>query len=194
MATDGRGMVYRASLCEVNKLQVLESLPEFGECKIDLTLACGNLQGDTARDVVSAAVQLGVRELCWVRMSRSQENYSQNKLERLQRVAIQATKQTGRARLLNLQTADSLKQLIATKPETVFWAAHPESMAISMQREESAQQSHCLIVGPEGGFDSVELELLGKAAKVVRLGQRRLRSETAVISGLTYLLNEFNEL
>lgn len=194
MATDGNGMVYKTALQHDGKLQILDALPEFGEPAIHLSLICGNLQGNTSRDVVSFAVQMGVRELWWVNMARSQENYSDNKIEKLQRVAIQATKQTGRARLLSIKTADSLKSALSEQRHSTLWFAHPESKLRRVTFDIPVRDSHCVIVGPEGGFAAHELDSVKQISNVFRLGNRRLRSETAVVAGLTFVLEQLAAL
>ena len=49
-----------------------------------------------------------------------------------------------------------------------------------------------IIIGPEGGIDKTEVEKLAKAgAKVVTLGKRILRTETASISIMSNIVYEF---
>ena len=49
-----------------------------------------------------------------------------------------------------------------------------------------------IIIGPEGGMDKTEVEKLAKAgAKVVTLGKRILRTETASISIMSNIVYEF---
>ncbi|MCP4801210.1 MAG: RNA methyltransferase, partial [bacterium] len=43
------------------------------------------------------------------------------------------------------------------------------------------------LVGPEGGWSDQELALLADKAVAVRLGPHRLRTETAVAAGLSFL-------
>ena len=54
---------------------------------------------------------------------------------------------------------------------------------------QTTQQSLTVYVGPEGGFDDNELELLIAAgAEYLHLGQRRLRTAVAVNAALSYCL------
>lgn len=195
MATDGRGNVYLCYLLNSDTLEMVESHIEFAEPKIQITLICGCLQGDTPRDVVSSAVQLGARNLWWVKMARSQEQYSANKIEKLERVAIQSTKQTGRARLIEQEHFKSLQDALTQAAKSCIWVAHPERSPESKLHEIDNDSPHSIIVGPEGGFDVSELDLLKSAnVRFVRLGSRRLRSETAAATGLMYLLTQGNDL
>jgi 16S rRNA (uracil1498-N3)-methyltransferase len=194
MATDGRGMVYKTVLNGNGELEILEQRPEFGEPQIHMTLLCGNLQGNTSRDVVSSAVQMGVRELWWVNMARSQESYSENKLEKLERVAIQATKQAGRAHLLKIKTAESLSHSLEALHPCTCWVAHPELVTEKASYSVSVRNAHCLVIGPEGGFSEQELLQLKENSNVFRLGNRRLRSETAAVAGLAFVLGQMEAL
>jgi len=195
MATDGRGNAYLCNLLNSDTLEIVESHIEFAEPKIQITLICGCLQGDTSRDVVSSAVQLGARSLWWVKMARSQEQYTANKIEKLERVAIQSTKQTGRARLIEQVYFKSLQDALTQVANSCLWVAYPERSPESKLYEVDNASPHSIIVGPEGGFDVRELELLKLAnVRFVRLGSRRLRSETAAATGLMYLLTQGNDL
>lgn len=187
MATDGQGMVFRARLEADDSLTILETLRDFGESTLNITLICGCLQGEAARDVVDTSVQLGACRIVWMPMKRSQEAYSENKLDKLRRAAIQATKQTGRAVLLEQLQVESWDEALAKVEPSVLWVAHPEIDENPSMNVESAR-AQTFIVGPEGGFDPEELELLRTGgARVIRLGRNRLRSELAVAAGLAYL-------
>lgn len=195
MATDGNGCVYSCTLISNDTLEVLDKHPELGETRLHMTLICGCLQGDTARDIVSSAVQLGARRLLWVRLSRSQDQYSDSKLEKLHRIAIQSTKQTGRARLLVQSSFANLKDAIQQVRSSEIWVAHPAESDGGDLETVDANRSYALVIGAEGGFDESELELLKlHDARFVRLGQRRLRSEAAAAAGLMLLLMKGNEL
>ena len=52
-----------------------------------------------------------------------------------------------------------------------------------------------VIIGPEGGLDIEEVQILkANGAKVVTLGKRILRTETASILLISNILYEFNEM
>jgi 16S rRNA (uracil1498-N3)-methyltransferase len=192
-ATDGRGIVYRAMIDSPDTIRIVDALPDYAESKTHISLICGCLQGDTSRDVVDSAAQLGVRELLWTKMDRSQETYTDNRLERLQRVAIQSLKQTGRAYQTTQRVFANLQDSLALVSNSTLLVAHP----FDSNLKESAMplsDSVTLIVGPEGGFSEAELEMLqGRGAHFVSLGNRRLRSEAAVAAGLAYILTRSGE-
>ncbi len=195
MATDGKGVVYRARRTAAGDLEILEELREFGESRLNVTLVCGILASDSSKDVVSIAVQLGVQRIVWARMKRSQESNSEHKLDRFTRVAIHSMKQTGRARLPGIEASESLEAAMDSLGKTTIWVAHPDDLQTDAAAIDSFEGEHCLVVGPEGGFSREELEFLRlRHASFIRLGLRRLRTETAVAAGLTVLLAKSNEL
>ncbi len=195
MATDGKGSVYLCNLIATQTLEILETFSEFGEPEIQITLICGCLQGDTSRDVVSSAVQLGARRLWWVKLARSQESYSANKIEKLERVAIQSMKQTGRARQIEQQQFKSLQEALTQLTNTNLWVAHPDNHTGIVFPEVEKSGSHSVLVGPEGGFDERELDILKSLnARFLRLGSRRLRSEAAAAASLMFLLTRSGDL
>lgn len=192
-ATDGQGVVYRTEIESSDTIRIVETLPNYAEPRTHIALICGCLQGDTSRDVVDSAVQLGVRELYWTKMERSQETYTDNRLERLQRVAIQALKQTGRAILTSQHLFASLEDTLAIVKKSTLLVAHPLGSAL----KESAMPLSdfiTLIVGPEGGFTEAELVVFQeRGAYFLSLGTRRLRSEAAAAAGLAYILTRSGE-
>lgn len=192
-ATDGNGGVFEGTFEPPNTLRIEREHPAFGESPMRMTLICGCILGDSARDVVNCAVQLGVRTILWTRMAYSQELYSGQRLERLHRVAIQTLKQTGRAFLPNQTVIERLDEALDLIERVPLFVAHPTQFS----KKETAiylSDSAALIVGPEGGFAEAELTLLHEhGAVAVTLSNRRLRTETAVAAGLAFLLTRSGE-
>ncbi|MBK6909563.1 MAG: RsmE family RNA methyltransferase [bacterium] len=193
MATDGHGTVYRATVVD-QFLEIRETLPEFCESALQLHVICGCLQGDSAREAVASAVQLGARSLTWIRMRRSQESFSDSKLDKLRRVAVQSTKQAGRARLIE-QTLATTMQDAWSGEVAKLWVAHPSDNPTDHEPYVDRSSRHILIIGPEGGFDAHELGMLFDAgATPLPLGACRLRSEVALAAGLVHLRSRAGEL
>ena len=55
-------------------------------------------------------------------------------------------------------------------------------------------QSIGVFIGPEGGFDPSEIELVKDSAKLISLGKRILRTDTAAICTLSMLMLRCEEL
>ncbi len=79
--TDGAGMVFRCQTRVGNVVDVVESLPEFGEPPQPITLCMAALKGDANRDVVDTAAQLGATEIRFFPAARSEGKLKVEKLE-----------------------------------------------------------------------------------------------------------------
>ncbi len=146
----------------------------------EITLAIALLKGDKLSEVVRAATELGVsRFLLLVTEHADVKEIGDQKLERLQRVALEASKQCRRAVTPLVLSPIKLKTL---EPVACGLVAHPGS---GLKPREAVNWGSPITVatGPEGGFSSTEIELLeAKGFKTVGLGPRILRAETAPIA------------
>jgi 16S rRNA (uracil1498-N3)-methyltransferase len=191
--TDGRGMVYRCQVEDNRELTILESLPKYNELPRDMALLCGVLKGDMNRTVLDKATQLGTRRIIFFHAERSEGRLAEEKLERLQRVALNAIKQCGRARLPEISIVKNIESaLTLLPPPCTIYLAHPDATG---GNEPSAESSPiALIIGPEGGLTDREVQsVVERGAIALSLGQRRLRAETAVCTGLAALLTRMGE-
>ena len=124
---------------------------------------------------------------------RSVGHGAEEAAQKLRRAAIEAAKQCGGNRLLAIEPrADWSAWLAAAPTSAARWIAHPgaSSQAASDFVEDCARTEEAwLAIGPEGGFTEEEVES-GKAQgwKVVSLGPRLLRVETAAIALLATAL------
>jgi 16S rRNA (uracil1498-N3)-methyltransferase len=193
-ATDGEGMVFRCAVTAERTLRIVESYPEFGELSQPLVLCLAALQPEALRDAVDAATQLGATRIIIFSAVRSQVRLTAERVERLRRVAVSAVKQCGRARLPELVWTESLDEALRQLPaECAVFVAHPveERKPFEGERKDRPQ---ALIIGPEGGLADEEIEAALQAGAVpISLGNRRLRSATAVAVGLSFLLTRFGE-
>lgn len=109
-------------------------------------------------------------------------------LDRLQAHMIEAAEQCGRTALPRLREPEKLPALLRDWPEgrTLFFADEGGGiqMADAVRRNPGPA---AILIGPEGGFDNDERELIRSLphAVPVSLGPRILRAETAAISAIT---------
>lgn len=112
--------------------------------------------------------------------------------ERLRAHAIEAAEQCERLSVPIIDEPADLDRVLATWPaeRRLFLAAETGSAEpIAEVVRAYGPGPRALLVGPEGGFNNLELDALGKLAFVtpVRLGPRILRAETAAAAGLAIL-------
>ena len=138
--------------------------------------------------VVQKAVEMGAGRLTPVITNRTQVR--RLNLERLRANVIEAAEQCGRTALPELDSLLRLDALLADWPQDrhLFFADEtgglPIDAAFSMHPGPAA-----LLVGPEGGFDEAERQLLLRQPFVVpiSLGPRILRADTAAVAALALI-------
>lgn len=127
--------------------------------------------------------ELGAWEICLWQARRSQGHLSTRLVEGLRHQLVAGIKQSHNPWLPALSTA-------ANASEVAVWGQNADCRLLPWEEGTDmllpAQLGHpgttAFIVGPEGGFDSEELEIFSKAGFVrVSLGRRVLRCETAAV-------------
>ncbi|AFZ68880.1 16S rRNA (uracil(1498)-N(3))-methyltransferase [Deinococcus peraridilitoris] len=181
---DGHGQEAQASLVrlddELAELRLGALVDAAPETPQPVTLAVALLKGDKLTDVVRASTELGVSriQLLSTRFADVPE-IGNAKLQRLDRVAQEAAKQSRRAVVPVVLRPIPLSAL----PETTQgFVAHPGSTSrLTALLDWSVGPT--LVSGPEGGFSEQEIALLrSRGYHAVTLGQRILRAETAPLA------------
>lgn len=107
------------------------------------------------------------------------------KVERLQRIAVSAMKQSLKATLPEISPMTGLKQVIETvSPQQRFIAYCDPTIPRKLLTREYAPQSKSaiILIGPEGDFSPEEIRMaLDSGYTPVTLGDNRLRTETAAL-------------
>ncbi|MFO7675422.1 MAG: RsmE family RNA methyltransferase [bacterium] len=199
-AVDGQGMEYRVRLSEVTDSavsgRVASAGPGQGEPRVRVTLAQGILKGDQLTEVVEAATELGAVEVVPFRSARTVGGYGPRRAARLRRVALEAMKCSRRSVLPEVRDAVDLDGLAARCGDfglaLVAW--EDENEQVLSRALVGGPASVLVVVGPEGGLDRSEVELLREAgARSFSLGPRPLRARLAgavALASLMYVLGE----
>ena len=143
-----------------------------------LTLAIAPTKmADRMEWLVEKAVELGVGRIIFLQTQRGER--SKLRLDRLEKIALSALKQSKRLWLPLLQAPTPLKDLEFNRPTYVAWLPPDHTPPLLWQRWDPGQETMVLI-GPEGDFSPEEIAFLEeKGAAPVSLGSARLRTETA---------------
>jgi 16S rRNA (uracil1498-N3)-methyltransferase len=184
---DGRGRAHRCRILEMTgprvQVEVGTALPS-RESPIRLSLAVAVPKGDTMSLIVHKLTELGVSSIRPIVAERTESTQAAiaKRLERWQRIALEAAKQCARSKVPDVPPPVSLEELLDTDRNQTFWLAHPDAPPLEPERIDG-DEPLTVLVGPEGGWSPRELEL-AEAASVERfaLGPRTLRVETAVIA------------
>ncbi|WP_298706794.1 16S rRNA (uracil(1498)-N(3))-methyltransferase [uncultured Veillonella sp.] len=198
--------VARASCVDVEQLhKALQGTPSLmGDVdEIDIVLIQGFLKGDKFEWVLQKSTELNVSAMYAVPMAHCVATYRDKKLgqkyERWQKIVLEASQQCGRQRLPELEVSLSLEQAIIKEQEegTLVLVAYENedktSLREVMEINAKGVKRVAIIIGPEGGISSKEMDLLtSKGVSPVSLGNTILRAETAAIGAigmLQYALN-----
>lgn len=178
---------------------VNESAPPSPESDLDLTLAIALLKGEKFDLVIQKATELGVATIIPLQTKRADVKINQNeapkKLERWKRIALEAAKQSGRARVPEILLPAELDELALDNAKVVFFSERGGVGFDRVAADSSNIKLIIAIVGPEGGWDDSEMTFANENGfEVVTLGGRILRAETAAIVITTLLQNRFGDV
>ncbi len=201
---DGEGKEF---FCEIEKVEKKETVlniikeiaPTAAESGLDLTLAVALLKGEKFDLVVQKAVELGVTKLVPLNTKRAdaKSKDSEKKLERWRKIIIDASKQSGRATLMQIKIPVDFKEFINSASK-IFGDAN---LLLFAERNGSGfsrvktNKKIVAIIGSEGGWDDAEIELArNKNFQIITLKGRILRAETAAISIATILQHRSGDI
>lgn len=146
--------------------------------------------------LIEKAVELGVTNIIPLKTSRSVVDPRGSKLDTLRQSIIAASKQCGRSRLMTISPVVEWSEFISKQCEgKSVVVAHPggasftsslvsdslaEVAAEAKTKKAAATPQMIAVIGPEGGFTVEEItQVVSKGARLVSLGPRLLRVETA---------------
>jgi len=188
---DGTGAEFASRVERVGRseieLTVIERHEVDRESSVQITLGVALPKGDRSRWLVEKATELGVRRLVPLLTERGNQRESTSALEKLRRAVIEASKQCGRNRLMEITETVALSNYLAGEPSlNVRLVAHPARDPKKFPGpffEKSFQDPFSLAVGPEGGFTQAEVaQAVEHGWAAVDLGPRILRIETAALA------------
>lgn len=198
---DGRGRAWR---CELRfegaraSVRALAPLPS-NECPARITLYQGLPKLDKLDLIVQKATELGAWRIVPVNMARSvaraEGRDAERKRERWQRIAMEAAKQCGRARVPEVAPPMSFKaaraDMAARELMLMPYELHSGNGLNSIA---PGARDIGLLIGPEGGIAPEEAEAAQAAGALpVTLGPRILRTETAAIAALAMAMLRFGD-
>lgn len=199
-AFDGNGAEYECEIARVSKeateLNVLARLSNEVESPLSLTLAQALVKGDKFDWIVQKATELGVTRIMPLVTEHSEFRKAEGRelrLLRWRRIALEATKQCGRRKLIELGEVQNFQQFCETEPNglrLIFSERGGKGLA-----EMARLNSVTLAIGPEGGWSEGEIKLSETHAFVpVHLGSRILRTETAAVAAVSLAQYIFGDL
>lgn len=183
-------------------VKCLEKLAESHEPSVKITLAQGLAKGEKMDFIIQKAVEMGASSIVPVAMEHSvvrlEGAKADKKVERWQKIAEAAAKQSKRDIIPQVQPVQTMQQMLANNDllhKIIAYECEDRlGLKTALQSCDNLQEL-LLIIGPEGGISEFELELARKNGAVpVSLGKRILRAETAGVVALSAILYETGDL
>lgn len=183
-------------------VKCLEKLAESHEPSVKITLAQGLAKGEKMDFIIQKAVEMGASSIVPVAMEHSvvrlEGAKADKKVERWQKIAEAAAKQSKRDIIPQVQPVQTMQQMLDNNDlqhKIIAYECEDRlGLKTALQSCDNLQEL-LLIIGPEGGISEFELELARKNGAVpVSLGKRILRAETAGVVALSAILYETGDL
>ena len=193
----GDGNDYGCIIDDINKdgarLAVCYKQASDSEADIKVSLYQGVPKGDKFEDIIQKCTELGVYEIIPVLtkrcVSRPQEKQAEKKRQRYARIALEAAQQSGRGIVPEIKKMTALKTAVSqceAEIKIVFYEGGGEPLSALIKK---GAKSAAVFIGPEGGFEKEEVELLKQnGAVAATLGKRILRTQTAPVAALSAIM------
>ena len=191
---DGRGASFAAEILEARRASVRVRVghPEeaAAESPVSFAVAPSLVKGDGFDEIVRDAVMMGAAVVRPVLTERTVAKPREAMADRWRRVALAATKQSGRAVLPRVEAPVTLDQLLssdASAARVVFVEPSADVLVVDALTL-AAPASALVLLGPEGGWSPAELQLFKeRGLTAVRIGRRTITAERATIAALSVL-------
>ena len=169
-----------------NKIYLFQALPK----------------GDKMETIIEKCVELGVYEIIPVEMKncivKLDDKKKKTRLQRYQTIALTAAKQSKRSIIPKVCDVMGFKEALEYGKNLDILLLPYESKngmkdTFEVLNSIKKGQSIGVFIGPEGGFDSAEIEAAKDSCSIVSHGRRILRTETAAICTLSMLMLKCEE-
>lgn len=186
--------------------EIIEKAIQTTETKTSLHIFQGLPKQEKMESIIQKATEIGVNEITPVKMEhcvvKLDEKGAQKKIERWQKIAEVAAKQSKRDKIPVVNSYIDLKNIYekVINYDIVIVAYEEEEQTSIKQVLKGVPQKEkrdiAVLIGPEGGISKKEIDFLKTLpnVKVVTLGKRILRTETAPIVLASTIMYEFDEM
>lgn len=197
---------YICEIREINKdnilLDIIEKVNIKRESNLKVKLYQGIPKGTKMELILQKLTEIGVDEIVLVQAKRSvtkiDNKKEDKKIERWERIIYEAAKQSKRGKIPKLTGVLTFKEALADMQNNdLNLCPYENERTISIKEaiKDSSANTIGIFVGPEGGFEEEEIEKIQEIdGKVVSLGPRILRTETASVVASSIVLYELSDL
>jgi len=204
----GMGSEYECEIREISSDRIILTIVKENTCDRELPARIHLFQGlpksDKLELIIQKCVELGVYEIIPVSMARSivktDPKKAAGKLTRYNAISEAAAKQSKR------QTVPEVHDFMGYK-EALKYACGMDMILLPYELAEGMEGTRralseikpgmdvAVFIGPEGGFDPAEVSAAEEAgAKVISLGRRILRTETAGLAVMSMIVYQIDRM
>ena len=214
-AFDGAGREYSGKIIESSSRQLVikirNSVARDGAGGAEITLACGIPKLDRMDYIIQKTTELGVYSVAPLLTRRtvvelSNENKIRSRRARWEKIAIESSKQCGRARLPRVGAPVKIEEFLENMLGSMLGSAKEFDLKLIATLAQgtrnikdvirgSSARKVVVLIGPEGDFTKEEVDLaVKKGCLPVSFGDLVLRCDTAAIYAVSVLNYElFNK-
>jgi 16S rRNA (uracil1498-N3)-methyltransferase len=187
--TDGKGSLYFCKITSIEKKTCALSIQRTEKKSkpahhIHIAMA-PTKSSDRTEWFVEKATEIGIQEITFLQTQRSERQ--KLNIERMEKVAVSAIKQSGQVWLPEINGMVDLKVILKAQADQKF-IAHVDVNVKHLKEMVSSNKSYLVLIGPEGDFTNDEvLEASDAGYQSVSLGNNTLRTETAGLAACQIL-------
>lgn len=182
LVQDGKGGIYNGVLTHVSKKSCQFKITTSSQAptksfSIHLAIA-PTKNAERMEWMVEKLSELGVDRVTFITTEHSERK--KLRMDRLEKKAISAMKQSGNPFLLKLDPPTDFEAFLIESSSVIKLIAHVDPMHVHISDKVRQDTSIVMLIGPEGDFSPNEVELAANAGYTpVSLGTLTLRTETA---------------
>jgi 16S rRNA (uracil1498-N3)-methyltransferase len=203
---NGEGSEFKCRIDRIGKhetqLSLIEEVsPSSPESTLELTLAIALMKGEKLDLVIQKSTELGVKRFLLVESEHADvkvrtESDLERRMTRLRRIALEAAKQSGRARLPQIDGPVKLDRILEAHDSGLrLFFSERGGERLDVSASPGITITVTAVIGPEGGWSIEELETAKQRGwNIITLGGRVLRAETAAIAVAAILQHLFGDL
>ncbi|MBQ3419157.1 MAG: 16S rRNA (uracil(1498)-N(3))-methyltransferase [Erysipelotrichaceae bacterium] len=165
---------------ENNHARIINKIIENNELDTNITVILSLIKNDKMDFAIQKLCELGVKRIVPYKAYRSvvKEGKATNKIDRFKKIAKEACEQSHRNIIPEITDFINIKEIKNYMNDINVIAYENEDNIVNNFKCNSIT----ILIGPEGGFDEKELEIIKNLGfNSISLGKRILRAETAAI-------------
>lgn len=204
---DGENSDYLIKIQSIENNQVIGKIinqKESGrEAPLEVILYQGLPKSSKMDLIIQKAIELGVKKIVPIETKRTvvkiqNEKKEQKKLERWNRIALEAAKQCKRGIVPTIGNVIKFDEMIQEVQKDFVIVPYENEDKIGTReilKQYKGGKKVSIIIGPEGGFEEEEItKLIDSGANSISLGPRILRTETAGFTTIAVVMYELGDI